>query len=141
MRRLEEFIATHKDDECVEQAVSRRIGGYMRRLALFFALLPAVPVLSQTRSFTGEIMDSQCAAVMKSHTRMMQGLNAKNAKDCTQKCVGMGGKYTLLDPLNGTAYQLDSQDKAEPFAGQKVVVKGTLDSASKTIHVESIEAH
>ena len=112
----------------------------MRRLAFFLALLPAGPLLSQSRSFTGEIMDSQCAAAMRSHTRMMQGLDAKNPKECTQKCVGMGGKYALLDPVGGTSYQLDNQDKAAPFAGQKVTVKGTYDSASKTIHVESIEA-
>ena len=112
----------------------------MRRLALFLALLPTAAVLSQTRSFTGEIMDSQCAAVMRSHTRMMQGLDAKNGKDCTQKCVGMGGKYALLDASAGSSYQLDNQDKAAPFAGQKVTVKGTYDSATKTIHVESIEA-
>jgi hypothetical protein len=110
-------------------------------LLLCVALLLGAPaVLTQTRSFTGEIMDSQCAAVMHSHTRMMQGVGAKNAKECTQKCVQMGGKYALLDSSGNTAYQLDNQEKAAAFAGQKVSIKGTLDSASKTIRVESIEA-
>jgi hypothetical protein len=99
----------------------------------------AVLLLSQSRSFTGEVMDSQCAS-MHSHTRMMQGLNAKNAKDCAQRCVKeLGGKYTLFDPSTNTAYVLDNQDKAAAFAGEKVTVKGTLDGASKTLHVESIE--
>jgi hypothetical protein len=109
----------------------------IRVLALFVA---APAILAQSRSFTGEIMDSQCAAVMHSHTRMMQGLGAKNAKECTQMCVHMGGKYTLLDPSGNTVYQLDNQEKAAAFAGQKVSVKGPYDAANKTIHVESIEA-
>jgi len=102
-------------------------------------LCAAAPLLSQSRSFTGEIMDSQCAG-MHSHSRMMQGVNAKNAKECTQKCVQqLGGKYALLDQSTNTAYQLDDQEKAAAFAGQKVNVKGAYDAASKTIHVESIE--
>ena len=114
----------------------------MRTLLLVAALLLVTPVVlqAQSRSFSGQIMDSQCAGVMHSHARMMAGMNAKNAKDCTQKCVGMGGKYALLDSSGNTAYQLDNQDKAAAFAGRKVTVKGTVDSASKTIHVESIEA-
>jgi hypothetical protein len=99
----------------------------------------AALLLSQSRTFTGEIMDSQCAG-MRSHTKMMQGLDLKTTKDCTQKCVKeLGGKYTLYDPSGSTVYQLDSQDKAAGFAGQKVSVKGTLDTATRTIHVESIE--
>jgi hypothetical protein len=98
----------------------------------------AVLLMSQSRSFTGEIMDNQCAA-MRSHTRMMQGLGAKTTKECAERCVKeLGGKYTLFDPAASTVYQLDSQDKAAGFAGQKVTVKGTLDAASRTIHVESI---
>jgi hypothetical protein len=72
---------------------------------------------------------------------MMQGMDAKDAVECTRKCVGqMGGKYALLDPTTQTAYQLDNQEKAAAFAGRKVSVKGTLDASGKTIHVESIGA-
>jgi hypothetical protein len=115
-------------------------GGGMRIIVVVAMFLcAAAPLPPQSRSFTGEIMDSQCAG-MRSHSRMMQGLELKSAKECTQKCVKeLGGKYTLFDASANTAYQLDNQDKAAPFAGQKVNVKGTFDSASKTIHVESIE--
>ena len=102
-------------------------------------LLGASVGIPQSRSFTGEIMDSQCAA-MRSHDRMMQGVEAKDAKDCTRKCVRLGGKYVLYDPATKTAYTLDDQQKADEFAGQKVSVKGTLDSATKAIHVTSVEA-
>jgi len=83
-------------------------------------------------------MDSQCAA-MHSHNRMMQGLDAKNNMECTQKCVHqLGGKYALFDPSTNTAYQLDNQEKVSAFAGQKVNITGTYDGASKMIHVENI---
>jgi hypothetical protein len=70
----------------------------------------------------------------------MEGVDAKNAKDCSEKCVHLGGKYVLFDPAAKTIYQIDDQGKAATFAGQKVSVKGTYDSASKTIHVESVAA-
>ena len=110
------------------------------RVSILFATfsLGTMAMLAQSRTFSGEIMDSQCAAVMHSHARMMQGVDAKNAKECTEKCVHMGGKYAFLDSSGNTAYQLDDQEKAAAFAGQKVTVKGTLDSGTKTIHVESI---
>ena len=112
----------------------------MRTPAVISTLLLAAAVsLPQGRSFTGEIMDSQCAG-MRSHARMMQGVDAKDAKECTQKCVQLGGRYVLFDPATKAAYQLDNQEKAAAFAGRKVSVKGTLDGASKTIHVESVEA-
>jgi hypothetical protein len=113
----------------------------MRSAAVISTLLLAAAIgLPQSRSFTGEIMDSQCAG-MGSHARMMQGVEAKDVKECTQKCVQqLGGKYVLFDPATKTTYQLDNQGKAGAFAGRKVSVKGTLDAASKTIRVESVEA-
>jgi len=90
-------------------------------------------------SFNGEIMDSQCAT-MGSHEKMMKAEGAKNAKECTDACVKMGGKYVLYDAGTKTTYQLDNQDKPRPFSGQKVTVKGSYDKASQTIHVTSIKA-
>jgi len=84
----------------------------------------------------GEIMDSQCA-MMGSHDSMMKGMGAKDAKECTQQCVNMGGKYVLYDAAHKATYQLDDQKKPAAFAGQKVTVTGNL--KGKTIHVEKIE--
>jgi hypothetical protein len=113
----------------------------MRTLVVIAAFFCAAAIIfAQSRSFTGEIMDSPCAA-MHSHDRMMQGMDAKSAKECTQKCVQqLKGKYALFDKSSNTVYQLDNQEKAAGFAGQTVSVKGTYDPASKTIHVEGIEA-
>jgi hypothetical protein len=125
----------------VKEAATMRVTEEgMRTPAVTAALLLAATVgLPQSRSFTGEIMDSQCAA-MGTHAKMMQGVEARNAKECTQKCVQLGGKYALFDAATKRAYQLDGQEKAAAYAGQKVAVKGTYDAPSKTIHVESIEA-
>jgi hypothetical protein len=99
------------------------------------------------RTFTGEIMDSQCAAT-GSHASMlkMSGMGDKDPNDpmakkmCTQKCVQMGGKYVLYDAVKKAVYELDDQEKPKEFAGQKVKVSGTYDKATKPIHVVSIEA-
>jgi hypothetical protein len=89
-------------------------------------------------SFTGEIMDNECAAA-GSHTDMMKKEGFKTAKDCAQGCVRAGGQFVLLG-LNKTTYQLDDQEKPADYAGQKVTIIGTYDGATKTIHVQSIQA-
>ncbi len=89
-------------------------------------------------SFTGEIMDNECAAA-GSHTDMMQKEGFKTAKDCALGCVKAGEQFVLFG-LNKTTYQLDDQEKPVDYAGQKVTVIGTYDGATKTIHVQSIQA-
>jgi len=95
--------------------------------------------LSAQRSatFTGEIVDSPCA-ILGAHEKM--ALKGENDKDCTIRCVKIGGKYALLDAANKTWYQLDDQKKAEAFAGAKVTITGTADAATKTIKVATIKA-
>src|SRR5215469_14765292 len=103
----------------------------MRTLGFITAFLLATSVgvpQSNGRLFTGEIMDSPCAA-MGTHDRMMKGVEAKDAKECSQKCVRMVGKYVLYDAVNKTTYQIDNQQKSAAYAGQKVSVKGTYDAA------------
>ena len=47
-------------------------------------------------TFTGEIMDSECAKV-GSHDVMMKKEGAKNATQCSLACVKMGSKYVLFN--------------------------------------------
>jgi len=91
------------------------------------------------RTFSGEIMDSQCAA-MGSHATMFKKEGINDAKQCTEACIKMGGKYVLLNPKTKAVYQLDDQEKPKAFAGGKVKVTGTLDRKTKTIHVTGITA-
>jgi hypothetical protein len=90
------------------------------------------------QTFTGEIMDSQCAQ-MGSHDNMMKSEGAKNAKECANACVKSGGKYALYDPTAKRAYKLDNQKKARDYAGQKVTITGTFDSTSDSIQVTNIQ--
>jgi hypothetical protein len=106
-------------------------------ITTFLLATSVSPSQSNDRRFTGEIMDSPCAA-MGTHDRMMKGVDAKDARDCSEKCVRMAGKYVLYDPANKATYRIDDQQKSAAYAGQKVTVKGTYDAASKTIHLESI---
>ncbi len=97
-------------------------------------------------TYSGEIMDSQCAK-NGSHDAMLkkEGMgkmigDPKAGMMCTANCVKLGSKYVLYNAAKKTVYQLDDQQKPEQFAGQKVTVTGTLDKATKTVHVASIQA-
>jgi hypothetical protein len=107
--------------------------------SLFIFLLSTAAAFAADKTFTGEIMDSQCAD-MASHDNMMNGENAHNAKECTMSCVKKGGSYALYDSGAKQAYKLDNQKKAAAFAGQKVTVTGSYDPGSETLHVTNIKA-
>ena len=104
-----------------------------------FIFLLSTAAFAADKTFTGEIMDSQCAD-MASHDNMMKGENAHNAKECTLACVKKGGSYAFYDSGAKQAYKLDNQKKAAAFAGQKVTVTGSYDSGSDTLHVTNIKA-
>ena len=50
-----------------------------------------------------------------------------------------GDNFVLNDAANKTSYMLDDAQKASQYEGKKVKVTGTVDVASNTIHVETIE--
>ena len=103
-------------------------------------VLAATAAAQQGQTFTGEIMDSPCAAV-GSHAKMVKKdkIDAEDKKECTLACVKMGGKFVLYDAATKTVYQLDDQEKPEAFAGADVRVTGKLDRANNTIHVTDIK--
>lgn len=121
----------------------KKAAGSLLAVFVLVALSPAAP---KQKTFTGEIMDSQCAK-MGSHEMMLkkEGMGDKNLNEpiakkmCTQNCVKMGGKYVLFDSANKKVYQLDDQTRPEQFAGAPVKVKGTLDKSTQTIHVSDIQ--
>jgi hypothetical protein len=113
----------------------------MKKLTLLFATLmmlsglhfAARPAQAQKdASYRGEIMDSDCAK-MGQHPE-------PDAKQCTVDCVKEGSTYVLFNAAEKSVYQLDDQKKPVAFAGKKVVVTGTLDKATKTIHITGIKA-
>jgi hypothetical protein len=71
---------------------------------------------AKDQTFTGEIMDSQCAK-NASHVMMLkkEGMGDKDPNDpmakkmCTANCVKHSGKYVLFNAASKTVYQLDDQ--------------------------------
>jgi hypothetical protein len=97
-------------------------------------------------TFKGEISDSQCAfnvhSLTKSHEEMLKsksGVAGHNAATCSIYCITqLGGKFVLTS--KGHVYHLDNQDLPRRFVGQKVKLRGTLDTKGDSIHVVSIDA-
>lgn len=90
-------------------------------------------------------MDGECAN-NGAHAEMLkkEGLGDKDPhnpmakKMCTAKCAKTGGKYVLYKAATKKVYAPDDQTKPEQFAGQKVKITGTFDTATDTIHVTTI---
>jgi len=95
---------------------------------------------TKAKAYAGEIMDSQCAMMGRHDPAGYKMTKTDNPKDCTLASVNMGGKFVLYDAAKKTTYMLDDQEKPKEFAGQKVKVTGANDKATKTIHVETVEA-
>ena len=89
-------------------------------------------------TFKGEIMDEACAKG-GGHESMFKKMGTNDPKVCTEACVKGGSKYVLFN-ADKTFYKLSDQKKPASFAGQKVEITGTLDKATKTIHVTDIKA-
>jgi hypothetical protein len=99
----------------------------------------------ETKTFRGEISDSQCAlnvhSLTQSHQEMLKsksGDAGKTPASCSQFCiVHMGGKFVLASKEH--VYHLDNQDLPRGFVGAKVKVRGILDPKTDVIHVTDIE--
>jgi uncharacterized protein DUF5818 len=96
------------------------------------------------KTFKGEIADTQCAlnvhSLNQSHKEMM-GMKPeiKTEAECARYCVKeRGGRFVLQ--AKDKVYKLDAQALAEPWAGQKVKIVGTMDPKTSMIIVEKIEA-
>jgi Protein of unknown function (DUF5818) len=104
----------------------------MKHLILSLLAFAALPAAQGEQTFTGTITDSDCPKV--DHSQMQMG---PTDAVCVMACVSEdGAKYVLYDGKD--VYTLSDQQMPEKFAAQKVRVVGTLDSKTKTIHVDSI---
>jgi Protein of unknown function (DUF5818) len=80
-------------------------------------------------SWSGWVTDTACAA---------KGMSGSHA-DCATKCVKEKGAKWALVTSDKSVWVLSDQDGASKMAGKEVTVKGTADTANKTITVASIE--
>ena len=96
-----------------------------------------------TRTFRGQIADTQCAfnihSLTRSHAEMLKTKATGGTEgSCATYCVRyLGGDFVLSS--KSAVYRLDNQDKVRRFAGQRVRITGTVESKSKTIHVVKID--
>ena len=99
---------------------------------VIIAALVAAPVFAQrTQKFTGVITDSMCSSA--DHKSMRMG---PTDAECTVACVlAHGALYVLYDGKE--VYTLSDQKTPEKLAGKKVIVTGTLDAKTKTIHMNN----
>src|SRR4051812_39022626 len=96
-----------------------------RRMLIVMLGLVTVAYAEDSKTFTGEVSDSQCATNVHSKTRShaemtMHGTMGKNAAECVRKCVESGGEYVLVTPKE--VYKLSDQNAPAEFAAQKVKV-------------------
>ena len=104
----------------------------MKYLFAGVLVLATLAPAQRQQTFNGVITDDMCAKA--DHSQMRMGpTDAECAKACV---VGHGAAYVLYDGKD--VYRLSDQRAPEEFAGQKVVVTGTLDAETRTIQVASI---
>ena len=97
---------------------------------MLLAVLTSAPTAQQ--SFSGSITDDTCGNA--GHAAMRMG---PTDVECTRLCVVLhSGAFVLL--VEDEVYRLSDQKLADEFAGEHVIVTGTLDAETKTIQVESI---
>jgi hypothetical protein len=100
----------------------------------------------EPKTFRGEISDSQCAlnihSLTQSHEEMLKsksGAAGQTPASCAQYCIEhLGGKFVLAS--KGHVYHLDNQELPRSFVGEKVKVRGILDTKTEIIHVVNIDA-
>jgi hypothetical protein len=98
-------------------------------------LFSALSLAAQNRAFKGAITDSMCSGP-KVHAAMLT--KGETLAECTLACVKMGAKFVLLNQQAKTVYQLDDQNRPKAYAARNVLVVGTLDKTTGTIHVADI---
>ncbi len=93
-------------------------------------------------SVTGALLFALAVPKMASATslsRMTQQDSQQKTKIFSGTVIKNGDNFVLTDGASKLSYVLDDAQKASPYEGKRVKVTGTVDVASNTIHVESIQ--
>lgn len=109
----------------------KRMGRVITALAMGSALFAGALVSqgAETKTLEGVIGDTMCG--------LKHQMGNIPDKECTTKCVQMGGKYGLI--VGTTVFELDGKSSdMEKLAGAKAKVTGTVDG--KKIKVSSVAA-
>jgi len=100
-------------------------------IALFvlIAASAAVSARAADSSVTGWISDSMCGAK-----------HAGTGAACAKKCIEGGEKPVFVDADKKAVWSIDNPDAVKDYAGSHVTIHGTINEASKSVHIDSVEA-
>ena len=108
------------------------------RLLPVLGLLVGFYVLQPSASAQQQSPDSRDSAAQQQqqHDTMSQ---TSDAQAFVGKIVKSGEQLVLRNSVTKSTYMLDDQGRAKQFEGKDVKVMGTLDEATNTIRVATIE--
>ena len=99
-----------------------------------FALLLAAGAFSavaasaaDSTSMSGYISDSMCGAK-----------HMGSGAACVKKCVEGGSAPVFVSEKDKSVLKIDNPDAVKEYYGSHVKVTGTVDSSSKSVHVDSV---
>ena len=69
----------------------------------------------------------------------LQAQAQPDAKTFTGTIRKSGETFVLSESSTKSNYLLDEQDRARPYEGKNVKITGTIDGASNSIHIETIQ--
>lgn len=123
-------------------AISGAVALIALSLSSFALQAPATKTIPAKTSgpvqiFTGYVFDGQCAA-KGSHAEVMKRASINTDANCVRGCARRYW-YVLYNPATKKVYKLSDQQQSAMFAAKKVKVKGSLDKATQTIQVRTIE--
>jgi Protein of unknown function (DUF5818) len=114
--------------------------------AKLFLWLPALAVLvcalswGQPLAVAQQDGDPAAPTAQQPEQQPNSSMNQESdMKIFTGKVMKSGEELVLKNSASKSTYKLDDQDRAKSFEGKNVKVIGTLDAATSTIRVTSIE--
>jgi hypothetical protein len=114
------------------------IGAGISALTVALALAWGGPFAATSETYTQEEdLQLQMQASRQGPLQQPESSQSK-ASTFNGTIVSDGRQYSLRDP-SGAVYRLDDSDRAKPYEGRAVKVRGTFDEQANVIHVESIE--
>ena len=108
---------------------------FLRLLGLLALLIGLVAI-----PLYGQKAGSQDPAAQPQTSMNEQSTQSQPSQIFVGKVAKSRAGDLLLKCDGGMSYKLDSADQTTPFVGKNVTVTGTLDAATNTIHITSIEA-
>jgi hypothetical protein len=94
-----------------------------------FALSALAAKAADSSKINGYISDSMCGAK-----------HAGTGAACVKKCIEGGMKPVFVDDAKKSVWTIDNPDAVKDFYGDHVTVTATADDATKSVHIDAVEA-